>query len=187
MQILLNIPEGFIPDDSLQDREIINREYGLQSADEVHLVNIGPGADWIVYLAVFNVAWNIFQLPGIIKASIEGWEWLIGFFKNSQSKKQLISLDQDAAGLLAIDYLADKYGDDESFDIMDAHTIPIVDISGMVRNRVGGLANHPHNYYVFTFRIAGRIIILSVRSSGEIKEIEAFSDMPYGLSSYEAD
>ena len=185
MQILLNIPEGFIPDVSLQDREIINREYGLQRASEVHMVNIGPGADWIVYLAVFNVAWNIFQLPGIIKASIEGWEWLIECFKTRKSQKQLISLDQDAAGLLAIDYMADKYGEDESFDIIDAHTIPIVDISGMVNNRVGGLANQPHSYHVFTFHIADQIIILSVRSSGEIKELEAFSDMPYGLSDVE--
>ncbi len=185
MQVLLNLPESFFEDEcspafAYKERAKIEKEYNLRSIDEVDVVNIGPGADWLVLMmTITTTSWTLFQLPGIIKESLEGWQWLIDRLKGYKKNKQLVSLDQDAAGLLAIDYLADQYGDDESFDIIDAHTIHIVDISGMVSNRVGGLANHPHSYHIFTFRITGRIIILSVRSTGKIRELEAFSDMPY--------
>ena len=53
MQILINIPENQLPEGdefSQIDRERIKRNFGLQQADAVSLVNIGPGADWIVLL-----------------------------------------------------------------------------------------------------------------------------------------
>ena len=147
MQVLLNIPDNYFEDEcspafAYRERAKIEKEYNLKPVDEVEVVNIGPGADWMVILATLSVAWNIFQVPGQIKRSLEGWDWLVKKLKGFIKKKQLVSLDQDAAGMLAIDYLADKYGADESFDLLDAYTIPIVDISGMVRNSIGGLANH---------------------------------------------
>lgn len=186
MQILLNIPEEFFNDEispsATEEREMINRAYGLRDTDEVEYVNIGPGADWIVLLTTFtSVVWTIFQAPGILKKSIEGWEWLIAKLKGYIKDYLLVSLDQDAAGMLAIDYLASKYGADESFDLLDMHTFQLVDISWMVHNNKGEFVDHPHNYHVFAFRIAGRIIILSVRSTGKIKVIESFEDLPYGL------
>lgn len=190
MQILLNIPESFYEDElspnlTLRDREKIDKAYNLRDNDEVEYVNIGPGADWIVLLTTFfNVAWVVFQGPGILKKSLEGWEWLVEKLKGFIKKDLLVSLDQDAAGMLAIDYLASKYGADESFDLIDIHTIPLIDISGMVHNNKGEFVDHPHNYYIFTFWIAGRIIIFSVRSSGEMRELEVFEDMPYGFIDY---
>ena len=190
MQVLLNIPEVFFDDEfgfdfSSIEKERISRAYDLRDCDEVEFVNIGPGADWIVLLTTFaNVAWVLFQGPGILKKSIEGWEWLIKKLNEFFEKDLLVSLDQDTAGMLAIDYLASKYGADESFDLMDIHTIPLIDISGMVHNNKGEFVDHPHNYYIFTFRIAGRIIVLSVRSSGKIRELEVFDEMPYGLIDY---
>ena len=53
MQILINIPENQLPEGdefSQIDRERIKRNFGLQQADAVSLVNIGTGADWIVLL-----------------------------------------------------------------------------------------------------------------------------------------
>lgn len=190
MQVLLNIPESFYEeglslDLSPKEREMINYAYDLKDADEVEYVNIGPGADWMVLLTTFaNVAWVLFQGPGILKKSIEGWEWLINKLKSLIKKDLLVSLDQDAAGLLAIDYLANKYGDDSGFDLMDAHTFVIMNLEGMYPGHENSFAAHPHNYYVFTFTLAARIIVLSVRSSGEIRELEAFDQMPYGLIDY---
>lgn len=190
MQVLLNIPDSFYEeglslDLSPKEREMINYAYDLKDADEVEYVNIGPGADWMVLLTTFaNVAWVLFQGPGILKKSIEGWEWLIHKLKSLIKKNLLVSLDQDAAGLLAIDYLANKYGDDSGFDMMDAHTFMIMNLEGMYPGHKNSFVAHPHNYYVFTFTIAARIIVLSVRSSGEIRELEAFDQMPYGLIDY---
>lgn len=190
MQVLLNIPEGFFGDElsfdlSPKERMQINRAYGLIDNDEVEYVNIGSGADWIVLLTTFaNVAWCLFQGPGIIKKSIEGWEWLIEKLKSLIKKDLLVSLDQDAAGLMAIDYLANKYGNDSSFDLMDAHTFAIFNSEGLCPGHEDSFVAHPHNYYVFTFTIAARIIVLSVRSSGEIRELEVFDQMPYGIFDY---
>ena len=184
MQILINIPEEqfFEDNDFTQvDREWINRKYNLEEADDVNIVNIGPGADWMVLLAVFNVAWSIFQLPGIIKDSLEGWQWLVKLLKTKISKNELVSLDLDAAGMLAIDYLADKFGDDSSFNLIDAHSFNIIDLKGMIHNREGSLEANPHNYYVFTFNIADKVIVLSVRSTGKIRILEKFDYCPYGL------
>ena len=53
MQILINIPENQLPEGdefSQIDCERIKRNFGLQPADAVSLVNIGTGADWIVLL-----------------------------------------------------------------------------------------------------------------------------------------
>lgn len=102
--------------------------------------------------------------------------------KTKIRKKELVSLDIDAAGMLAIDYLADKYGDDSSFNLIDAHSFNIIDINGMVHNREGSLEANPHNYYVFTFDIAGKVIVLSVRSTGKIRILESFEVWPYGIS-----
>ena len=184
MQVLLEIEElsDIIEDldNPLYEKEA-KAKTGLRDGDSIACVNIGPGADWLVLLATFDVVWTIFRIPGIVKKSIEGWEWLITKLKGFIKKKQLVSLDLDAAGLLAIDYLADKYGDASDFNLEDAHAFKISDFSGMFPNQSNSLAAHPHNYYVFTFHIAGRIVVLSVRSTGEIKELEAFGDMPYGL------
>lgn len=101
--------------------------------------------------------------------------------KTKIRKKELVSLDIDAAGMLAIDYLADKYGDDSSFNLIDAHSFNIIDINGMMHNREGSLEANPHNYYVFTFDIADKVIVLNVRSTGEIRILESFEVCPYGI------
>ena len=192
MQILLNIPSNYFEDEcspsfAYKERAKIENEYNLRPMDDVEVVNIGPGADLMVILATFaQVSWTIFTLPGVLKKSLEGWEWLVEKLKGFIKRKQLVSLDFDAAGMLAIDYLAEKYGDDSSFNLMDAHTFKIIDLEGMFQGRdKDSLAAHPHNYYVFTFNLAPRIIVLSVRSTGEIRELESFDDMPYGLNDSE--
>lgn len=188
MQILLNIEEDVFyelcPNDSDLNWEALERVYGLKESEEsVDIVNIGPGADWMVLLTTFNIAWTLFQAPDIIRNSLDTWKRLINKIKSFKSNKKLISLDLDAAGMLAIDYLAEKYGD-SSLDLMDAHAIPIVDITGMVRNAKPSLADHPYGYYIYTFSLAGRIIVMSVRSTGEIRELDAFNYSLEGLEDY---
>lgn len=184
MQILLRIPEDLVPEANsispeLMDR--INEDYGIRKADDVRLVNIGTGADWMAYLAIFNVAWTLFQLPGIVKNSVEGWQWIVELIKTTISKKQLISLDIDAAGLLAVDYLHEKYSDNSAIRLMDMHTFNIIDISGMIRNDKETHAFNPHNYYVFTFSTSRKVFVLGVRSTGDIKELEVFNTTSGGF------
>lgn len=101
--------------------------------------------------------------------------------KTTISKKQLISLDIDAAGLLAVDYLHEKHSDNSDIRLMDMHTFNIIDISGIIRNDKGTLAFNPHNYYVFTFSSSRKVFVIGVRSTGGIKELEVFNTTSYGV------
>ena len=72
MQVLLNIPEAYFEDEcspafAYKERAKIEKEYNLRPMDDVEVVNIGPGADWIVILATISIAWKVFQVPGQIK------------------------------------------------------------------------------------------------------------------------
>ncbi len=192
MQILLNIPFDTFDDFespafAYKEREKIEKEYGLSSSDTVEVVNIGPGADVLVILSTIATAglavWNF---PTVLRDGIENWRWLIDKLKAFKKKNQLVSLDFDAAGLLAIDYVAEKYGAGTASEFTDSHTFNIINVEGMFPGKENTLAARPHNYYVFTFYVAPRIIVLSVRSTGEIRELEVFDDMPYGLVDSEA-
>lgn len=189
MQLLLNIPESCVDLDlSEKDRKTIEDVYDLTREDNYEIANIGPGADLLVILTtIATFGLSIWNFPTVLKDGLDNWQWLIKKLKSFIRKKELVSLDQDAAGILAIDYLANKYRDDSCFNLMDAHTFKIIDLGGMFPNRKESLAAHPHNYYVFTFYIAARIVVLSVRSTGEIRELEAFDDMPYGLIDYKTE
>lgn len=189
MQLLLNIPENcFDIDLSEKDRKIIEDMYDLTQEDKYEIANIGPGADLLVILTtIATFGLSIWNFPTVLKDGLDNWQWLIKKLKSFIKKKELVSLDQDAAGFLAIDYLANKYGEDGNFNLIDAHTFKIIDLGGMLLNQKESLAAHPHNYYVFTFYIAARIVVLSVRSTGEIRELEAFDDMPYGLNDFKTE
>lgn len=104
---------------------------GLRDGDSIACVNIGLGTDRLVLLATFGFVWTVFRISGIVKKSIEGWEWLIAKLKDFAKKRQLVSLDLDASGLLAIDYLANKYGDASDFNLEDAHAFKITDFSDL--------------------------------------------------------
>ena len=186
MQLLLDIEELFQVIESLDDPDAekqAKETIGLRDEDSVKCANIGPGADWLVILTTIStVGLAILKGPTVIRDGLRDWKWLIDKIKGYINKQQLVSVDEEGAFYLAVNYLAEKFGEDASFRLIDSHTFNIVDLSGMIINREKSLADHPHNYYVFVFNIAYRNIVLSVRSTGEIRQLESFDDMPYGLS-----
>lgn len=166
------------------DEQIIKDEIDLSGEDvSVESVDIGTGANLLVFL--LTIVLPIISIPTVLKNGIKDWKWLIDKIKGFIKKNQLVSVDADGAGLLAIDYLAEKYGDTTDMDLMDYHTFNIFDISELFPEKQTSLACRPHNYYVMIFRVGGMIKIISVRSTGIIRELETFSDMPYGLEDIE--
>ena len=70
----------------------------------------------------------------------------------------------------------------EKHRLVDSHTIETCDFSSTIINRDGELPKHPHNYYIQTYELYdGRIVILGIKSSGEVNLIKAFEYDPYGL------
>lgn len=186
MQLLLNIEELFPVIENFDDSDVEKRAkevVGLREEDSVKCVNIGPGADWLVILTtISSIGLAIWKGPTVIRDGLRDWKWLVEKIKGYIKNHQLVSVDEEGAFYLAVNYLAEKFGEDMSFRLIDSHTFNIVDLSGMIINREKSLADRPHNYYVFVFNIAYRNVVLSVRSTGEIRLLESFEDMPYGLS-----
>ena len=185
MQLLLNIEELNPEIENLAiplTEKKVKERLDLRQEDTVTCVNIGPGADVLVILAsIWTIGLAIWEFPTVLREGLKNWKWLIDKIKGFVKKNQLVSVDMDGAFLLVIDYLSNEYGDESNFSMMDAHTFKIVDISGMYPNNEDSLPAHPHNYYVFVIWIADRKLILSVRSNGEIRVLESFDDMPYGI------
>lgn len=191
MELLLNIEElsditnnswdeSFQPDEEKQIRNVLQME-GVQ---KLARVNIGPGADLLTILVAINAVADAYLMASKLLEGSEAWKRLISKIKGFITKKQLVSIDEEGAKLLAIDYLVSHYSCD-AIELVDSHIIKITDISGMVRN-TSELAKRPHKYYVQTYRVNGEdTVILGLRSDGEVKLIKAFGLSNYGLDEIE--
>lgn len=152
----------------------------MEGVQKLSRVNIGPGADFLTILVVINTIADTYLVASKLLEGSEAWKKLLEKIKGFISKKQLISIDEEGAKFLAVDYLVSHYSCD-SIELVDSHVINITDISGMVRN-TSELAKKPHNYYVQTYLVNGEdTVVLGIRSDGEVKLIKAFGLSNYGL------
>lgn len=175
MKVLLNL--NSCPDD---DRycPVIDTT-GSQTVSEV---NIGPDSDWIVTLIEYaGVFLTLFSLPTVIKEGIKDWKWLIEKLRGFRSRKEMLSVDEDGAACLAIDYLAEKYGEEAQLEILEHHSISCVKLSGLIHYQRETLASHPFDYFIQTYCVDGVIRILGIRATGEIKELDAFCVSEHGF------
>lgn len=176
MKVILNFT-------SCPEDERYSPDIDLTGSKKVSEVNIGAGADWVVTLIEYaGGILTLFSLPTIINEGIRDWRLVINRLKKYHSKKKLISVDEDGAACLAIDYLAEKYGEEAYLEIIAHYVIPLVDLSGMINFQDDTYASRPYNYYVQAYSVNGIVKILGIRHSGEIKEIESFAVSHYGIA-----
>lgn len=191
MQILLNKDElADIANDSWEEHLSKEEEkriadiLQMEDVEEITRVNIGPGADLMVILLAINTIADTYLVASKILEGTDGWKKLISKIKQFISKRELVSIDEDGAKILAIDYLTQHY-QYERIDLISSQIINITDVSGMIRLS-SELAKRPHNYYVQAFCIDNEnTIILGITSDGEVKLIKAYGWSPYGLSELE--
>lgn len=187
MEILLNIDElsditNRSWDESLQadEEKQIRNVLQMEGVQKLARVNIGPGADLLTILVAINAVADTYLVASKLLEGSEAWKKIISKIKGFISKKQLVSIDEDGAKLLAIDYLVNHCSFD-AIELIDSHVINITDISGMVLN-TSELAKKPYNYYIQTYHVNGEDrVILGICSDGEVKLIKAFGLSNYGL------
>lgn len=187
MEILLNIEElsditndgwddTFKKDEEQQIRNVIQ----MDDVTKVARVNIGPGSDFMTILTIVNTVVETFLIASKLLEGSEAWKKLIDKIKGFISKCQLVSIDEEGAKILAIDYISEHYSYD-SIELVDSHVINIAEVS-CKPDASSELAKKPHNYYVQTYCINGEDrLVLGVRSDGEVKLIKAFDLSNYGL------
>lgn len=191
MQILLNI-DGLadITNDSWEERFSPEEEkriadtLQMENVEELSRVNIGPGADLMVILLAINTIAETYLVASKILEGSDGWKKLIAKIKEFICKQELVSVDEDGAKLLAIDFISQHY-QYERIDLIASQVINITDVSGMI-HLSSELAKRPHNYYVQAYSLDNEIkIILGITSDGEVKLIKAYGWSPYGLNEQE--
>lgn len=187
MELLLNIDElshitndGW--DDSFKEKEErqIKEVLQMDGIEKVARVNIGPGADLLTILVAINITLDTYLVASKILEGSEAWKKLIVKIKDFISKKQLLSIDEDGAKILAINYIVEHYSYDD-IELIDSHVINIAEVS-CKPDASSDLAKKPHNYYIQTYCINGENrLILGIRSDGEVKLIKGFGLSNYGL------
>lgn len=85
-------------------------------------INIGPGADLFVILASI---WKTIEVIGAVYTAIDlsvKFGSFIGKIKEFVKNRQLVSIDEDGAKLLAMDYVIRTFNS-ESIKVLDSKTI----------------------------------------------------------------
>lgn len=191
MQILLNIDElAEITNDSWdehfspEEEKRIADTLQMGNVEELARVNIGPGADFLVILLTINTIVETYLVASKILEGYDGWKRLIAKIKQFINRRELVSVDEDGAKILAIDFISQHY-QYKSIDLIASQVINITDVSGMICLS-SELAKRPHNYYVQTYCLDNENkIILGITSDGEVKLIKAYGWSPYGLNEQE--
>ena len=185
MEILLNIDElsditnngwdeAFEENEEKQIKDVLQ----MDGVEKVSRANIGPGADLLTICVVINTLFDTFLVASKLLEGCESWKKLISKIKGFITKKQLVSVDEEGAKLLALDFISSQYEYDD-IKLLDSHVIHIAEISDRYSVE---LANKPHNYYIQTYAIDyEEKLILGIRSDGEVKLIKSFRLSNYGL------
>lgn len=187
MELLLNIEElshitynGWDETFDAKEEKQIKDVLQIDGVEKLARVNIGPGADLLTILVFINTIAETYLVASKILEGSESWKQLITKIKGFISKNQLVSVDEDGAKVLAINFILEHFSYDKLV-IVDSHVINLSELSGMLSTSFM-LAKTPHNYYILTFSVDGEDhLIIGVRSDGEVKLIKHFGLCNYGL------
>ena len=191
MKLLLSIDElEDIVNDSWEENFAEKEEHKIidvlqmSNIKKLARVNIGPGADLMVILLAINTVADSFLIASKILEGTEGWNKLITRIKSFICKHELVSIDEDGAKILAIDYISQHY-QYEKIELIASQVINITDVSSMIRLS-DELAKRPHNFYIQAYCLdEENKIIIGITSSGKVQLIKSFGWSPYGLMELE--
>lgn len=149
-----------------------------QIATEIELreINLGRGADWIAILVVVNSIVNTFLIGDKLIKGIEGWIEIGSRIKALIKKERLIFIDQEAASLLAIQWISEK----ERISALQKLNEIILPLPGFgifaTSDQIGDIRAHPVAYFIQTFLInETNIYVMGIKSDGRIKQLEKFN------------
>ncbi len=182
MELLIRVPylvEGVMAEPVLSKKDIQEIEKNLGFGDKVKVreKNIGPGADLFVLTVLITLGvWKVFTSGETIEKNLEAWLKIAKRIKGLKRKSELVSVDKEAAAILAIDFIS-KYENLDSIFMDDFHEINFVQVDGMIPDgrKPNELISKPHGYYVFTFVTnIEKYYIIGVNSNGNVNLIKSF-------------
>lgn len=176
--------ESFTEEEEQQICQIM--EIGNGTAD-FKRINIGPGADVYVLLTTLKVVAEV--AGGIVAVAeiIKKFGGLVTKLKEYISRRELESIDEEGAKILAMDYIIHHFECD-SLELVSSNVTPLFGGGSYVEYEGHPITQTPHRYYVFSYRLDNYdTVVLGITSSGEIKIIKAFEFNPYGITEIKDD
>lgn len=167
---------------SESEKEIIKKKIGFDDVKNIKIVNIGPGADFLVLFISFSTALYLFLKVGtVINDGINAWIEIGKKLNKLFYRRKIVSVDIEGATALAIGFIA-KREKITTLEKMNETVINLVDVSVMILNN-SKLCKKPHNYYIQTYRINGEdVYVIGIKSNGEVNLIKHFGFNPYGIT-----
>ena len=109
---------------------------------------------------------------------IDGWIEVTKRIKKIITNSDKVYFDNDAATLLAIDYISKKIKI-QSIEKISEEIIHLQDLSLMLTDRSPkGFISKPFNVYIHTYKVnSDAVKIIAIKSNGEIKEFYSFQDL----------
>lgn len=187
MEILV-IPRGLSEEllsqrlEKIKSRDLDSIKRELESIDKKYkskTINLGTGADWLLIWFVLAQIKNVLMAGDKIDSAIKGWVKVAKRIKKVFKKSDKIYLDNDAATILAIDYIVKKTRKIKSIEKISEQTIHLKDLSGAFRGRKRkDFIARPYCIYIHSYQInEDRILVLGIKSNGHIAEIYSFDNL----------
>lgn len=164
--------------DEIESDELEEIKSELNQIDKFYRlkeINLGEGADWILILAVINSITTVFLLGEKIDKGIEGWIKVGKRLKKIFSKSDKVYFDINAAKILALEHLSNKY-EIKTIKLVAESELAFKDLSLFLLDREKNqFISKPYTMYFIAFEINNRLMVsLSVRSDGLISEVHIF-------------
>jgi hypothetical protein len=183
MVILFQVPELIeaLQDSAPTEQQLkLAREKFCIEVKTINTINIGVGADWIVFLATYVVAPSlaVLAMGKKVNEGIEGWSAVGKKLKSMFKSIDVVSIDCDTATYLAIEFI-NKRIKIESLVKTNETTINLSNLEGAIRGLVG-LAKKPDNYYIQIFLVNDKFYyIIGISSRGELSLLRKFKAADY--------
>jgi hypothetical protein len=174
MELLISLPDEteLIHNDQLGElpKELIDdlREFG--DDPDFKSLNIGPGADWIVVLAIFS---SLFFLGEKIEKNLSAWLKLGKKIKSLFKKypKKWIFIDERGASALCLIDVEESEKEIKSIEEIGSNEIRLLDIHASTLNyKEEYVKMNPYSIYNKTFLVNdNKYYLYVIMSNGEIQ------------------
>ena len=143
---------------------------------ELSSTDIGPGADWPVFMVAFGALGSVFLLGEKINKNLDAWAAIGGKLKRGldrlRQKLGGMRVDEDAAKLLLLSHLRETGVKLREVEVAACHTQPIHQFSGRPERAID--SRYDALYMIVLIVNDEHIVVAGVRSSGEIDFVRKY-------------
>lgn len=169
MEIYLRTSDEYLDEygGPISDSELaqVIDDYDGIDVERAVTVNVGPGADIIVILAVINTVIDALLIWDKLETVVSQLRKLADWIRSKKEKRLLWSIDEIGVSALAVQYIAQCEGEIMELSRLDSHAF---DLSSM----------EIYKYYVQSYLVNNeKIFIIGCDSDGNLQELGIYDSI----------